>query len=569
MFNRLSIKLKLGLSILMVITIFSTVAILSALNFGKLVKSNIEDKQSWEILALTSELQETTRSLGITMQQSTESPEKVFEETQTETLEKIANVDSLVSKNEKQQALLKDIESYVNEYFAKVETIISTYSGDETELRNQIMEATRPVEIENGAIVEDEFSNQLTQIAEIEENELIDREKNAEQLRKITFIQLIGGTIIGAIISLLIFLTTSRSVVRNIENTSHMLKDIAEGEGDLTKRLEVKSKDEIGEMTLWFNRFIEKIHCLVEEVIKNSNELYQSTQEVLHSIEKSNEQMKEVATSVEFVSSNIQSSATVSEEAIASIQEITGQAQMIFAEAQEANETGEKVLTAASMGEISVNDAVSAIHNVQASSKDVLKVMRELKKSSKEIENIVAMITQITEQTSLLSLNASIEAARAGEAGKGFAVVADEVKKLSEESKNSAQQIHHIVDEIQQKMLETDEIIMKEQSFIQASSEKVLKTSEEFQNILNFIESISGKIGAMTGASQNQSTITGDMTEAVTTLSDGLQEHAATSQDISTAVQKQTEIYKDIEARMENMKMISDHLKKQTDRFKI
>lgn len=569
MFNRLSIKLKLGLSILMVIAIFSTVAILSAFNFGKLVESNIEDKQSWEILALTSELQETTRSLGITMQQSTESPEKVFEETQTETLEKIENVNSLVSKNEKQQALLKEIEAYVNEYFAKVETIISTYSSDETELRNQIMEATRPVEIDNGAIVEDEFSNQLTQIAEIEENELIDRENNAEQLRKITFIQLIGGTIIGAIISLLIFLTTSRSVVRNIENTSHMLKDIAEGEGDLTKRLEVKSNDEIGEMTLWFNRFIEKIHDLIEEVIKNSNELYQSTQEVLHSIEESNEQMKEVATSVEFVSSNIQSSATVSEEALASIQEITGQAQMIFAEAQEANETGEKVLTAASMGEVSVNDAVSAIHNVQASSKDVLKVMSELKKSSKEIENIVALITQITEQTSLLSLNASIEAARAGEAGKGFAVVADEVKKLSEESKKSAQQIHHIVDEIQQKMLETDEIIMKEQSFIQASSEKVLNTSEEFQNILNFIESISGKIGAMTGASQNQSTITGDMTEAVTTLSDGLQEHAATSQDISTAVQKQTEIYKDIEARMENMKMISDHLKKQTDRFKI
>lgn len=565
----LSIKFKLGLSILIIIAIFTSVSILAVLNFGKLITSNLEDEKSWEIISIIDGLQETTREVGITIQESDESPEKVMKNLRTEIDKDLESLYHLTAGNNEQQELLKKNEKYIDEFHTQIEDIIAANpTEDAATLKGKIMEAARPADMTDTG-TKDEFREQLTRITEIEEAELLERDKKIEQIRKTTFIELIGGTLIGAIISLFIFRSMSRSVVRNIQKTSEMLKDIAEGEGDLTKRLEVKSKDEIGEMAIWFNRFIEKMNGLIGEVIENTEILYQATQEVLQSIEISNGQMREVAASVENVSTHIQSSASISEEALASIQEISGQANMIFAEANDANETGEMVLKAASTGGVSVNEAVSAIGTVQSSSKDVLTVMDELKKSSNEIGKIVALITGITEQTSLLSLNASIEAARAGEAGKGFAVVANEVKKLSEESKHSAQQIHLIVDEIQQKMLQTDDIIKKEQSYIDASSEKVWKTSEEFHNIHTYIENISNKIGTMTKASQQQTSITGEMTQAVTTLSEGLQENAATSHKISMAVQQQSEIYKEIEEKMERMKMISNELKKQTDRFKI
>lgn len=569
MAKRHSIKFKLGLSIIIIIGIFSAVSTLAVLNFGNLISNNLEDKKSWEVLSIIDGLQETTREAGITIQQSDESPSNVINNLRTDIDNDFESLYSLTANNSEQQQLLKKSEQYIDDFYSKIENIITSSSADdEATLKNKIMEAARPADMA-GDNKTDEFQDSLTKITDIENAELLERDNQTKQLQKMTIIELIGGTLVGAIVSLFIFQSIRRSVIRNIEKTSEMLKDIAEGEGDLTKRLEVKTKDEIGEMAIWFNRFIEKMTGLIGEVIENAEVLHQSTHEVLQSIETSNRQMKEVASSVETVSTHIQSSASISEEALASIQEISGQASMIFAEANEANTTGEMVLKAASVGEISVNDAVSAIMTVQGSSKDVLNVMSQLKNSSKEIEKIIGLITSITEQTSLLSLNASIEAARAGEAGKGFAVVANEVKKLSEESKHSAQQIQLIVDEIQQKMQATDEIIKEEQTYILASSEKVMKTSEEFHNILTYIESISDKIGTMTAASQQQSSITNEMTAAITELSEGLQQNATTSQAITMGVQQQTEIYREIEDRMERLQEVSNELKRHTNRFKI
>lgn len=569
MAKRHSIKFKLGLSIIIIIGIFSAVSTLAVLNFGNLISNNLEDKKSWEVLSIIDGLQETTREAGITIQQSDESPSNVINNLRTDIDKDFESLYSLTANNSEQQQLLKKSEQYIDDFYSKIENIITSSSADdEATLKNKIMEAARPADMA-GDNKTDEFQDSLTKITDIENAELLERDNQTKQLQKMTIIELIGGTLVGAIVSLFIFQSIRRSVIRNIEKTSEMLKDIAEGEGDLTKRLEVKTKDEIGEMAIWFNRFIEKMTGLIGEVIENAEVLHQSTHEVLQSIETSNRQMKEVASSVETVSTHIQSSASISEEALASIQEISGQASMIFAEANEANTTGEMVLKAASVGEISVNDAVSAIMTVQGSSKDVLNVMSQLKNSSKEIEKIIGLITSITEQTSLLSLNASIEAARAGEAGKGFAVVANEVKKLSEESKHSAQQIQLIVDEIQQKMQATDEIIKEEQTYILASSEKVMKTSEEFHNILTYIESISDKIGTMTAASQQQSSITNEMTAAITELSEGLQQNATTSQAITMGVQQQTEIYREIEDRMERLQEVSNELKRHTNRFKI
>lgn len=574
MFKHFTIKKKLGIGFAIIIAIFIIVSGLTITNTTKLITANKEDKDSWEVISILDGLEEMQMGLGTQLEQNADqSPIDLIEDLKKDYQDDIATIKTKTSDNTKQQTLIKSAEEYGNNLFTKIDQAIEENATATNEILIQkINEVIRPDMKEGGEIDrggEDQYREQLESVKKIEETQIDNRDKETAEITKITFISLISGTIIGAILSIITYLIINRSVVVNIRKTSDMLKDIAEGEGDLTKRLDVHSKDEIGEMATHFNSFLDKISKLIGEVVENANILNQSTQDVLASIEESNSQMLEVASSVETVNSNIQNSASVSEEALASIQEISGQAQMIFSEAQHANDNGDKVLNAAQEGENSVNEAVMAISTVKDSSSEVMSVIGDLKRASNEIGKIVLLITQITEQTSLLSLNASIEAARAGEAGKGFAVVANEVKKLSEESKQSANQITSIVDEIQAKMQETDQIISKEQNYIMSSSDKVLRTSQEFHSILTHIQGISQTINAMTNAAKQQSNITSEMTTAVSTLSEGLQENAATSYQISTAVQNQAEIYKEIENNMENIKAISDRLKGQTERFKI
>ncbi|MCE7700077.1 MAG: methyl-accepting chemotaxis protein, partial [Methanobacterium paludis] len=210
-----------------------------------------------------------------------------------------------------------------------------------------------------------------------------------------------------------------------------------------------------------------------------------------------------------------------------------------------------------------------AIDGVKSNSSEVLDVINDLKKASDEIGQIVSMMPDITEQTSLLALNASIEAARAGEAGKGFAVVADEVKKLAEESKGSAEDITKIVTSIQEKIQKTESSIKEEQSFIDISVDKVSVTAQGFSNILKYIQGISEKISTMTSASVQQNNITSQMAKTIDVLSQGLQDNSAASQEISASVENQVNTFKQIQVNIEDIKNITESLKEQTGRFKL
>lgn len=574
MFKRASIKLKMGIAFIIVIAIFIGVSITSFKNINRLVDANNEDKQSWEVIALADEIGRMPMTFANSLQQINpdQSGQELMDQTKQQFQQKVAQLQKLTSDSSEQQQLIQSAAAIGEEQFAKAEAVIhNNPEADGTTLSQLVHAATMPniVISQEDSVNRQDMISYVEQIKEIEQNHLKDRESVSDKLTNITFASLLGGTLVAAVISLFIYILLTRPIVRNIRNTTDMLKDIAEGDGDLTKRLEITSQDEIGEMAMWFNSFIDKMRELISDVVHNAQALHESNQEVSAAIEQSNQSMNEVAITTDHANESIQTSASASEEALASIQEVASQARMIFAQAEQAKENGDKVLEAASQGEVVVSDAVQAIATAKDSSSEVLEVIGGLKSSTDEIGKIVGMITSITEQTSLLSLNASIEAARAGDAGRGFAVVANEVKKLAEESKKSAQQIDSIVSDIQQKMGATDAIITKEQALINTSSDKVLQTSEEFSNIMFYIKAMSKKIKAMTDASLQQSNIANEMTKAITVLSEGLQENASASQQISASIQSQADIYKEIEQNMDNIQHISEILKLKTERFRM
>jgi methyl-accepting chemotaxis protein len=215
--------------------------------------------------------------------------------------------------------------------------------------------------------------------------------------------------------------------------------DIAQGESDLTKRIEVKGKDELSELSSWFNMFLERLNNLVIDIkthalnmAVSSKEIASGNQDLSSRTTQQSASLEETATSMEEINSIVQNSAEDAKNA----NKITQKAQQTVVDSRT------QLLD-------TVNDSIEMnqemLQNLQITNKSVVEAMEEIMESSKKIEGITTLMNDIAFQTNLLALNASVEAARAGEHGKGFAVVASEVRKLAHRSAKASKEIGELI----------------------------------------------------------------------------------------------------------------------------
>ncbi len=306
-----------------------------------------------------------------------------------------------------------------------------------------------------------------------------------------------------------------RSVTQPIDRTVSMLKDISEGEGDLTKRLEIIKSDEIGDLAGYFNTFLDKLQGIIKIIATNSNEVNQSSTTLSAIAASMTKSTGETSNRAMNVSAAAEEMSTNLSNVAAAMEQSSTNTSMVAASSEEMTAT---------INEIAQNAEKARVISEEAMQKarDTSGQMDELGGAAQGIGKVVETITEISEQVNLLALNATIEAARAGEAGKGFAVVANEIKEL-------ARQTSEATIEIKEKI-----------GNIQHSTEVTIKGINEIGKVSNSVNEI---IGTIASAVEEQSSATREISSNISQASQGLQE---INENVNQSSNVATKISRDI-----------------------
>ncbi|OCT27942.1 chemotaxis protein [Pseudomonas putida] len=319
----------------------------------------------------------------------------------------------------------------------------------------------------------------------------------------------LGSLLIGlvaAVFGLLLVWLTARGVTRPILAVAERLRDIASGEGDLTRRLDYARDDELGQLTGWFNRFLDKLQPVIAQVKAS-----------LHEARGTADQSAAIASQT---SAGMQLQHREIEQVATAANEMSATAQDVAHNASQAAEAARGADQASQEGLQLIASTRQTIANLAAGMDAAMDEARSLAGRSEQIGSVLEVIRAIAEQTNLLALNAAIEAARAGEAGRGFAVVADEVRNLAQRTQVSVEEIRVVIEGLQQGTRDVVDAMQAGQRQAQNNAQRMDQALPALQRIGEAVAVISDMNLQIASAAEEQSAVAEEVNRNVAGIRD-------------------------------------------------
>jgi methyl-accepting chemotaxis protein len=393
----------------------------------------------------------------------------------------------------------------------KIKNILTTYEQfieDANYIYSRMCENTENFESENSKkaaqlakqtkFLKQEIQSLSHVLSEDLKQEFSDIIKRTQSNRELSFV--VFFIVVISVIALTHFII-SRSISSPLKNTISMLKDIAEGEGNLTARIPIENKDEIGELSTWFNSFIQKLQDIITKIANNatllnasSGQLSEYAKQMIDNMAQLTTKSADVSYATEVLTTNINSMAISAEEMSLNINSISVTAEDIAKNMNSAASSVDKMSTSLNAIGKDIQDGQNIATQAMDLSSEATQNMNMLGTAAREIGQVTGVIKRISVQTNLLALNASIEASTAGEAGRGFAVVAEKIKQFASQSTRSAEDIALKITDVQQKTQNAINVIEKVTNIVEKLNQSYASISQTIEKQIDISYDLSLRI---------------------------------------------------------------------------